>query len=120
MSEWRPDGWENPHLPITYNNTSDIATVFYQPQRQLDYEAGADAILAAFRKHLISASWYNVIQDNECRVFYKSRFDEIVGTSDEEPGEFVKLAREIHDTPAPRGMPTSDARKRIEEAHEQL
>ena len=56
MSEWRPEGWENPH-------PQPNGKMHYQPitgLQRLAYENGADAMLAALRaaagRHHISPS----------------------------------------------------------------
>ena len=47
MSEWRPEGWKNPHDMI---NVEDNAIVVIAAWKA--YDAGGDAMLAGLMKHL--------------------------------------------------------------------
>ena len=56
MSEWRPEGWENPYLAVSYDiNNEDKAGGHPEAMHILFenskvYEAGADAIVAALKE----------------------------------------------------------------------
>ncbi len=96
MSEWRPQGWANPfpEKPSGWFGSDNEEAIAYAAKRE-GFEACANAMLAELRARGV----HRINQP----------FDAPPNT-----GTWVF----IPDDEKPRGMPTSDARKRIEESYQ--
>ncbi len=110
MAEWRPKGWENP-FPTTDKKWLNLLTGY--GDWGATFEAGADAMMAALKEGA-------KIPDGEGGFYklthwLKRRKAEFSGILDEEYDAGPHYGNDGGTDEAIHGMPTSDARKRLNE-----